>query len=468
MRKLQLVFIVLFQLSCLAQNKEVLYNFTAIPQSSLVNPGADVAYKYYFGVPVLSGVSANLGSGSFSAYDLFANNGVNFNDKVRNVINKSSSKDKAQINQQLELFSGGFRVGGRDSKSYISFGIYQEFDFLMYVPKDLVVLALDGNKDHIGKSFNLADLNMKAEILSVFHVGFHKKLSEKLVLGGRAKIYSSGANATSTRNSGFIYTGRAAGTPNLYNQVISSNLEIRTSGIATFTKDEYEGSIPKDIIHNTFFNGSLGLGLDAGFTYYFKDNLQFTGSIVDLGFVRQSKDIETLTYKGTYQYQGVNPDFMNSNEPKNIFDEFDKAIPRDTLYNKYTTRRPTKFYSSLQYSFGESRSDEEDCNCKGKVTRKYVNGVGGQLFAMALPVEPFVAVTAFYRRSIFEKLDVKATYTIDSYSSKNIGLGLSGTLGKLNMYVLVNNVLEFKDVSKANSMAFQFGFNFIFNDNSDE
>ncbi len=39
MRKLQLVLIVLFQLSCLAQNKEVLYNFTAIPQSSLVNPG---------------------------------------------------------------------------------------------------------------------------------------------------------------------------------------------------------------------------------------------------------------------------------------------------------------------------------------------------------------------------------------------------------------------------------------------
>lgn len=468
MRKLQLIFIVVFQLSCLAQNKEVLYNFTAIPQSSLVNPGADVAYKYYFGVPVLSGVSANLGSGSFSAYDLFANNGVNFNDKVRNVINKSSSKDKTQINQQLELFSGGFRVGGRDSKSYISFGVYQEFDFLMYVPKDLAVLALDGNKDHIGKSFNLADLNMRAEILSVFHVGFHKKLSEKLVLGGRAKIYSSGANATSTRNSGFIYTGQAAGTPNLYNQVISSNLEIRTSGIAAFTKDEYDGSIPKDLVHNTFFNGSLGLGLDAGFTYYFKDNLQLTGSIVDLGFVRQSKDIETLTYKGTYQYQGVNPDFMNSNEPKNIFDEFDKAIPRDTLYNKYTTRRPTKFYSSLQYSFGESRSDEEDCNCKGKVTRKYVNGVGGQLFAMALPVEPFVAVTAFYRRSIFEKLDVKATYTVDSYSSKNIGLGLSGTLGKLNMYVLVNNVLEFKDVSKANSMAFQFGFNFIFNEDSDE
>ncbi|KQB37742.1 hypothetical protein RC62_2908 [Flavobacterium aquidurense] len=455
-----------FQLSCFAQNKEVLYNFTPIPQSSLLNPGADVSYKFYFGIPVLSGVSANFGSSSFSAYDLFANNGINFNDKVRNVINNSSSKDKAQVNQQLELFSGGFRVGGEDSQSYISFGFYQEFDFLMYVPKDPAILALDGNRNYIGKSFNLGDLNVRAEVLSVFHVGFHKKLNEKLVLGGRAKLYSSGANATSVKNSGYIYTGQSAGTPNIYDQIISSNLELKTSGIASFTKDEYEGSIPKDIAHNTFFNGSLGLGLDAGLTYYFKENLQFTASIVDLGFIRHTKDIETIRYKGTYNYQGVNPSFDPTNEPENIFDEFEKAIPRDTLYNKYTTWRPTKFYSSLQYSFGEARYDG-DCNCKGKINRKYVNAIGGQLFMMSMPVEPFVALTAFYKRSIFEKLDIKATYTFDSYSNKNIGLGISGTLGKLNMYLLVDNVLEYKDVSKANSIAFQFGFNFVFKDSED-
>jgi hypothetical protein len=457
---------VAFQLSCFSQNKQVLYNFTSIPQSSLVNPGADVSYKFYFGIPILSGVSANLGSSSFSAYDLFANNGVDFNDKVRNIINNSSNKDKTQVNQQLEIFSGGFRVGGRESQSYISFGAYQEFDFLMYFPKDLAILAVDGNQKYIGKSFNLADLNVRAEVLSVFHIGYHRKLSEKLVLGGRAKIYSSGANATSTHNSGFIFTGESANTPNLYNQVISSNLELKTSGLSKFTKDEYEGSIPSDIAHNTFFNGSLGLGFDAGITYYIKENLQFTASIVDLGFIRQSKDIETLTYKGTYNYKGANPNFLGSNKPEDVFDEFDKAIPRDTLYNKYTTWRPTKLYSSIQYSFGESRSDEE-CNCKGSVTRKYVNGIGGQLFAMTMPNEPYVALTAFYRRSIFEKLDFKATYTFDPYSNKNIGLGLSGTLGKLNMYLLVDNVLEYRDVSKANSLAFQFGFNFVFQDSED-
>lgn len=466
MKKAIYILAALFQLSSFSQNKEVLYNFTSIPQSSLVNPGADVSYKFYFGVPGLSGISANMGSKSFSAYDLFAENGVDFNDKVRKIVRRSSHNDKTQVNQQLELLSGGFRVGGEESKSYISFGVYQEFDFLMYFPKDIGILALDGNRDYIGKSFDLGDINLRAEVLSVFHIGFHKKINEKLVLGGRAKIYSSGANATSTKNSGYIYTGKNAGTANIYNQIISADLELKTSGIASFTKDEYEGSIPGDIAHNTFFNGSLGLGFDAGITYYFKENLQFTASVVDVGFIKQSKDIETLTYKGYYEYEGVNPIFSAINEPENVFDDFEKAIPRDTLYNKYTTWRPVKFYSSMQYSFGEYRSDE-DCNCKGKVARRYLNAVGGQLFLMTMPRAPFTAFTAFYKRSIFEKLDVKVTYTFDSFSKKNIGLGLAGTIGKFNIYALVDNVLEYKDVTKANSLAFQFGFNFVFQDPED-
>ncbi len=461
MRK-TLILCLFFHLFCFAQNRELLYNFTSIPQSLLVNPGADVSYKYYFGFPVLSGISANIGSSSFSAYDLFANDGVDFNQKVRNVVNKSSKRDKVVTNQQLEIFSGGFRIGGRESRSYISFGLYQEFDFFMFVPKDLALLALNGNRDYIGKSFDLGELSVKAEVLSVFHVGFHKKVNDQLVYGGRAKIYSSGANATSTKNSGYIYTGQEPGTPNLYNQVISSNLELKTSGIARFTKDEYDGNIASDIAHNTFFNGSLGFGVDAGITYYIKDNLQFTASIIDLGFVRQTKDIETITYKGTYQYNGANPDFLGSDNPENVFDEFDKAIPRDTLYNKYTTWRPTKFYSSIQYSFGEERSDE--CNCHGNVEKFYKNGAGIQLFAMSAPREPLAALTAFYRRNIFRKLDVKATYTFDTFSNTNIGIGVAGTIGPVNIYVLANNILEYKDISKASSAAFQLGINFVFQD----
>ncbi|KIA99686.1 hypothetical protein OA88_19225 [Flavobacterium sp. JRM] len=464
MRKIYLIFLLAMTISGLAQNKQVLYNFSSIPQSLLVNPGTDISYKYYFGVPLLSGISANLGSSSFSAYDLFANNGVDFNTKLRNAVNKASKNDKVSVNQQVELFSGGFKVGGRESKAYVSFGVYQEADFFMYVPKDLALLALDGNKNYIGKSFDLSQLAAKAEVISVFHVGYHKKVSDKLVLGGRAKLYSSGLNATTTKNSGYIYTGNSNTT--MYNQIISSNLELKTSGIAEFRKDDYNGSVASDIAKNTFLGGNLGLGFDAGITYYPKKNIQLTASVIDVGFIRHSKDVETITYKGYYQYEGVNPNFTNPEKPENVFDEFEAAIPRDTVYGKYTTWRPVKFNASFQYSFGESRSDEE-CNCVSKGETEYLNGVGAQLFAMSTPRTPLVALTAFYRRTLFENLQVKATYTIDSFSSKNIGFGLSTNLGKFNLYAMVDNILEYKDITKANSATFQFGLNFIFKENSE-
>ncbi|MNG39949.1 hypothetical protein D3C84_1283140 [compost metagenome] len=59
---------------------------------------------------------------------------------------------------------------------------------------------------------------------------------------------------------------------------------------------------------------------------------------------------------------------------------------------------------------------------------------------------------------------MKATYTVDSYSYSNIGLGVSSQLGPVNFYVLADNLLEYKDVTKANSLSFQLGFNLIFKD----
>ncbi|MFV7236286.1 DUF5723 family protein [Flavobacterium sp. ZB4R12] len=462
MKKIILLFVLFVSVECISQNKQILYNFTSVPQSLMTNPGSDVKYKWYFGIPLLSGISANVGSSGFSAYDLFANGGVDFNVKLRNVVFSTTRKDKATINEQIELFNGGFKVGDWQSNSYISFGMYQEFDFLSYMPKDLAILALDGNRDYLGKVFNLGDLNVKVEMLSVLHIGYHKNIKNNLIVGLRGKIYSSAFNATSTKNSGYIYT--IPSTNGIYEQVISSNLELNTSGISKYIDEDYSGDVVRDIKQKVFFGGDLGLGFDAGLTYYPKKNIQFTASLVDVGFIRHTKDVETFTFKGYYKYDGINPKFTNGNAAGNVYQEFKDAIPLDTLYTKYTTWRPAKFNSSIQYSFDDSRS--KDCNCDG-TDSGYRNAVGAQLFIMSTPRTPFMAFTTYYRRNIFNNLQMKATYTLDSYSYKNIGLGLSAQLGKLNLYVLADNLLEYHDLAKANSLSFQFGLNVIFKD-SDE
>lgn len=463
MRKIILIFVLFVSVKSIAQNKQLLYNFTSVPQSLLTNPGSDVKYKFYFGIPLLSGISANVGSSGFSAYDLFANNGVDFNVKLRDVVFSSTRKDKAAINEQVELFNGGFRIKGDEDQynSYVSFGMYQEFDFLSYMPKDLAILALDGNKDYLGKVFDLGDLNVKAEMLSVLHIGYHKNINDNLIIGFRGKIYSSALNVNSTSNSGYIYT--IPSNKGIYEQVISSNLQINTSGISQYTKSDYSGNIASDIAHRTFFGGDLGLGFDAGLTFYPKKNVQFTASIADIGFIKHTKDVENFIYKGYYNAEGITPKFIGGNSAGNVYQEFKAAIPLDTLYTKYTTWRPAKFNSSIQYSFDEERPDDCDCLNYNPET-VYKSAVGAQLFLMSTPRTPLMAFTTYYRRKIFNSLQMKATYTIDSYSYKNIGLGLSSQFGPLNLYVLADNLLEYKDVAKANSLSFQLGLNIIFKD----
>jgi hypothetical protein len=464
MRKFYLIGILLFSFAAVGQNKQLLYNFTAIPQSLMLNPGADVKYKYYFGVPLLSGVSFQVGSSGFSPYDLFANNGVDFNTKLRDVVYNASRNDKITVNEQIELFSGGFKLGNwMENKGYISFGMYQEFDFISYMPKDIAILALDGNRDYIGRSFNLGDLSLKAEMVSVLHLGYHKDVSDKLILGARAKIYSSPFNATSTKNSGYIQT--LPGTTTFYDQVIYADMQLNTSGISKYLDEDYEGDIAGDIRKKALFGGDLGLGFDVGFTYYPQKNKQLTASLVDVGFISHSKDVESYTYKGVYQYEGINPNFTDFNVPKNVYQDFKDAIPLDTLYTKYTTWRPIKFNASYQYSFNNNRG-ANDCSCHAD-DGVYKTAVGAQLFAMTTPRVPLMALTGYIRHRLLKGLDLKATYTVDSYSSTNIGLGMAVNAGKFNMYVLADNLLEYRDLSKANSLSFQFGFNFVFKDSND-
>lgn len=452
MRKLMLSLIFMTTtFTCFSQNKQILYNLNSVPQSMMLNPGSDVNYNWFIGIPVLSGISANIGTSGFSAHDLLANNGVDFNTKMRNVFFSASKKDVVSLNQQLEIFSGGFKVGDWQSNEYVSFGMYQESNFLSYIPKDFVILVIDGNKDYLGKVFKMDDLNFKGELISVYHLGYHKKFNEKLILGARAKIYSSIFNVSSIKNSGYFYTNEGASS--IYDQVIALDIMLNTSGLLDNADNSRKGITKKALM-----GGNLGLGLDLGVTYYPQDNLQFTASLIDIGFINHTKEIESYRAKGYYKYVGLAPDFVLGSSP-DILKEFKDAIPVETLKSGYKTLRPLKFNTSIQYSFGDGRGSE--CNCTSANDSKYNSSVGAQFFAMSTPRTPIMALTAFYRRQIFDSLELKGTYTVDSFSYRNIGMGLSTTIRKVNFYVLADNLLEYRDISKANSLSFQLGLNIV-------
>lgn len=435
-----------------SQNKQVLYDFAGLPQTLLLNPGAEVDNKFHVGFPLLSQISVQAGFTGFSVYDIFADDGIDINNKIRDAVNNYGSSEFVALNQQLEVLSGGFRL---KNSSYLSFGYYQELGFLAKIPRDVVDLFYDGNTD-TNRRYSTNKLASRAELYGVLHVGLSKRINNKLQVGGRFKIYSSVFHASSKLNTGSFYTEE--GTNNIYTQHLENvNFLMQTSGVFLDNGEDVDGSYLK---RKFLFGGDLGLGIDLGFTYHPKKQWIATGSILDLGFIKYSKNVKSYSVKGDYEVEGFQLIFDQDNPQdywNDLKDEFDNSIVLDTLYKSYVTLRPIKLNGSISYYFGQEYDD-----CRFLINPKvFLNKVGFQLYSTVSAVHSYLAATLFYERRLGKHLQTKITYTADPYSFSNIGMGLSTQLGVFNAYFVADNLLSLDNLYDAKSASFQLGVNFI-------
>lgn len=455
MKKILFFLLILAVYKIAAQNKQVLYNFAELPQTLLLNPASETNYKFHIGIPLLSGISTELTSSGVVLSDVFAFDNRNINDKIATVINTLTPRDFLKWNTQIEVLNGGFRI---NDAIYLSFGFYEEIDAIGYFPKDAFTLIKDGNAPHLDKVFKASEVNYKLDVLGVIHIGMTKKVDEKLTLGGRFKIYSSALNMESNNNTGTFTT--VTGTNNIYTHYINDvNVGLRTSGLV---KDDEYISDAGTYLGNTFLGGSLGLGIDLGVTYHISPQLEFSGSILDFGFIHHKKDVKTTKVEGDFVFEGADFLFINSsgNYLDEIYKRFKRELPITENQDSYISWRPTKINAALKYSFGERRSKIcYDNNYK----EFYTDAIGVQLFNVFRPLSPQLALTGFYQKSLTDKIHTKITYTIDDFSYTNIGAGFSVQFGKVNFYGMFDNILSYKNLSSANSLSLHTGINLIFN-----
>ena len=454
MRIIVLIVSFLIGLNSFSQNKQVLYDFAGLPQTLLLNPGLEIDYKFHIGVPLLSGFSSEIGSTGFSLSEIFAVNNNTITEKISAVLNKIDANDYLKVNTQIEVFSAGFRF---DKKTYVSFGFYQELDAIGYLPSDALTLINEGNTSYLNKSFSISEMIFKLDVLGVIHAGISRKVSDKLTLGGRFKVYSSALNLETTNNRGTFTT--RLGNNNIYVHYLDNvNLNARTSGL--ISNNEYI-SDASTYIENSLLGGNLGVGIDLGFTYHVTPQLQLSGSLIDLGFVHHTKNIKNKSIVGSFTFEGIEFE-IDSN--RNYWGELDAALkeqlPIVDNQDAYTSWRPAKVNAAIKYNFGEKRSKY----CYDNTLKDfYTNAIGAQFYSVFRPLRQQFAFTSFYEKSFSNKLQAKITHTIDDYSYYNIGIGISAKIWKMNFYGILDNLTELSDISSSNNVSLQFGFNLLFN-----
>ncbi len=463
------IFFMVFLMGCIyvsSQNKQLLYDFTDIPQSLMVNPAADTDFKWYGGIPGVSGISFYAGSSGVSAYDIFADDGISINDKVRDkLLNNMKISDELSGNYQIEILNVGWR--SKDPDYFYSFGIYNEGDAIGYWFKDYAILAFDGNADTF-RQFDLSHLKTRGSIVNVYHFGVRKRVSEKLLIGGRAKVYSGVLDFNSTGNKGFLQN--TEGQNNLISTTLDADLEMRTSGLNVL-RDADSEDVAGVFTKRALFGGDLGLGLDLGFTSYLNEQTVLTASLLDLGFIYHSSDPKNWTINGRATSEGVeiilpgallDPD---ADFYQQLIDDIEALAPFEENFKSYLTFRPTKLNASLRYNFGKQTQVVVDCNCGPYASQsrapRYANAVGAQLYAINRPRGPQTALTAFYMRRFGTIAALKATYTVDKFSATNIGFGMNLKAGPVNLYFMADNLLAYRNIYDTRYTSFQLGLNII-------
>lgn len=463
MRIVILIYISFVVTQMCAQNRQLLYNVDDLPQTLLSNPGAAISFEKHIGIPLLSGFSVSAGSSGVSTYDIFQEGG-DINARIRDAIFRLDNKDSFVVNQQLELASFGWK--SKFTNNYYSAGLYQETDVIAYFPKDIAVLAYEGNANFIDVPFQFSDLSVAAEVISVYHFGVNKEISKKLRVGGRAKLYMSIINVNSTNNEGFFITRSTPNGPNfLQHQVQDADVTANTSGLESFI--DGEGGAGK-VVRRAIVSNNLGVGFDIGATYTIDDHWTATASVIDVGAIFHNRDLRNYRLSGSYETNGIElefPDVLNGEDLtdywQNLQDEFEENLPYDdSLQTSYTTWRPTKFNASINRGFGANLNG--DCDCTNSGVDRYATNVGAQLYAIKRPRGFQGAATLYVDRTWNRFIRTKMTYTYDAFSNRNIGLLLSTKINKFNVYLAADNILDYSNLAKAQSASIQFGFQLIF------
>ena len=448
-----------------AQNKQLLYNVDALPQTLMTNPGANISFDGHFGIPFLSQIHLSVGSTGVNIHDIFDDSNPNVNQRVRSTVRKLTNLDYFTAHEEIEIISVGWRL---NKDHYLSAGIYQEMDVFTYFPKDPALLVIEGNNEYLNYPFDFSDVSFTGEVLAVYHLGLNKKIDRRLTVGGRLKLYSGIFNVESVDNTGMFITRTTPGGANYFRHY-AENVDIRvnTSGFTSLRDNsETVQEAARDLLKNSLLGGNIGVGVDLGGTYVVNESMIATASVQDVGLMFQQKDVENYLYYGSYRTDGLEPLFPEIGPNGraipywDIFeDEVDQNLKDETLNQQYVTWRPFKVNASLQYGFGQSFAP---CSYLRPTDRRFTNAVGVQIFGVNRPKGMKYAITGFYDRKFSESLRMKATYTIDNFSYANVGLLLSTKFKSFNFYLAADNLIGYLNLAMTQSASVQLGFQFVF------
>ncbi len=418
-----------------AQQNNLLYLMEKNPQTNNINPSFFPDCKWYITLPSVTNMAF---TSPFSVSDIFQNTpgGKVINNDY--VLSNLRDNNTLNFNGSVDLFGFGVRA----SDWLFTFSTAIRYESNLIFKKDFFGLVLKGNAQFEGQTASLLEKNsLEGIVWGEAAVGVAHKINEKLAVGLKAKALMGGLHVNSENTYIDVMTGADG-----QNLGFKYNLDMVMSSPFSFDSTDL-GSAEFSGVPTNF-----GFGFDLGATYKLTDKIEFTASLLDIGFINWNQNLKKIVSgkpNNEYVFTGLDPAELTSGSMDfgNLMDSIKNMIKDYKIVDggeAATHALPFKYLLSGSYFILPSLKASLLYRGEVRNGHHYASGTLGLDYTVGNWLELIVA------------------NTVNNGDWFNPGAGASFTIGKtFQFYFLVNYISDFRVVN-LQSTSFNFGWNLMF------
>jgi len=425
------------------------YNFTIqgqslVPQRNYLNPAFIPQSTWHLGIPALS---SNHFSGGLSAHSYAqiirknSSNGDSLFIDVQNALDKMPKTGYLSFNANIDLLSFSFKFG-QDKENLIFFNMTERLSLKASYPKQLLDFIWQGNAAYLGETVDFNKLNVDATHFREYGLTYARELLDKKLSVGLTVKYLYGMENVSTSKTNFsVFTDE-----NTYDITANSDFQLNSSGL--LSDDAFDDFSDGKIGRYLFGRNNHGFAFNIGGHYKADENWEVAASVLDLGTIFWKDNPFSYSMdNASFTYAGMDIAQFLSADGNNYFQEFgDSLIETFDLQEgneEYSTMLPTRFYVNGAYNFTEK--DRLGADFYGELLKNHF--------------EPAVALN--YTRKFGDIFHLSASYMYNNHSFANLGLGFALTLGPVQWFMNLDNILAPIIPQHVQNFHFHSGLNFV-------
>lgn len=424
--------LVLFGMICCtlsAQISNTLYFDKQNYRQHHLNPAFQPDGKLYVGVPFLSTIAAGGGNTDLTLTDVFKTKKVDgkyktylFCDKnvmaIDEFMNALHGREQVHAAYEIDLFDAGYRI---NKNLFVTFSVSNKMEASISIPKELFQFAFEGMKNGEKFDFHLDNMSIAASIYTEYAGGLSAKIDENLSLGAKMKLLVGNANVSSnTRNLHFTACEDewiVSGSGNI--RITTPTLEITTTETDRVSGIESNGGrITKAQGH--------GFSIDAGASYEISPEFKISASVLDLGFLAWTGNVQELNPRETFSYKGIEYDLDENNSLSGWWSpyktRFKRMLKKNEKPNHYTAWLSAKVLVGGEYSFMDDKIS--------------IGALSKTFFQRKATREEFILSANFRPIEYFS-----GTFTYNLFDGwNNIGIGLNANAGPINLFAAIDHI----------------------------